>query len=159
MITCTFENGNQNSLRHVTANALVVKDGKVLLAKRSEGLSEAGKWCLLGGFMNRDETTAECVVREVKEESGWDVENPRLFRVIDSPHRPHEDRQNVEFVYIVDPTKKTGEPDWESKELRWFAFNELPAADQIAFDHGEDIELYKQYLEKPFVLPFISPLE
>jgi len=156
MITCTFENGNQNSLRHVTANAMVIKDGKILLTRRSEGLLEAGKWGLLGGYMERDETTATCAVREAKEESGWDIENPRLFRIVDNPARPHEDRQNVEFVYITDAVGKTGEPDWESKELRWFALNDLPADDELAFDHGEDIELYKQYLEKPFTLPLLN---
>jgi 8-oxo-dGTP diphosphatase len=145
MITCTFENGNQNSLRHVTANAMVIKDGKILLARRSEGLLEAGKWGLLGGYMNRDETTAECAVREAKEESGWD-----------NPERPHEDRQNVEFVYFADVVAKTGEPDSESTEIRWFALNDLPVADEIAFDHGEDIELYKWYMQKPFDLPFIG---
>lgn len=156
MITCTFENGNQNSLRHVTANAMVLSDGKILLCKRSEGLSEAGKWGLLGGYMNRDETTAECAVREAKEESGWDVINLRLFRIIDNPNRPHEDRQSVEFVYIADAVNKTGEPDWESRELRWFSLEELPPADQLAFDHGDDIALYKQYLEEPFSLPLVS---
>lgn len=157
MITCTFENGNQNSLRHVTANALVLKEGKILLCKRSEGLSEAGKWGLLGGYMNRDETTAECAVREAKEESGWDVVNPELFRIVDNPNRPHEDRQSVEFVYITEAVEKTGEPDWESKELQWFSLDELPADEEIAFDHGEDIALYKRYLEQPFTLPFFGP--
>ena len=153
MINCTFENGNKASLRHVTANAMVIKDGKILLAKRSEGLLEAGKWALLGGYVERDETTAEGAVREAKEESGWDVTNPRLFRVIDNPNRPHEDRQNVEFVYIVDAVEKTGEHDWESEEVKWFSLNDLPLPNEFAFDHGEDVALYKKYLAEPFSLP------
>lgn len=159
MITCTFENGNQNSLRHVTANAMVVKDGNILLAKRSEGLLEAGKWALLGGYVNRDEATREAVIREAKEESGWDVTNPRLFRVVDDPNRRHEDRQNIEFVYIVDAVEKTGESDWESEDVRWFPLDNLPKSDQMAFDHGEDIALYKKYLEEPFSLPFVGYFE
>lgn len=159
MITCMFENGNQGNLRHVTANAMVVKDGKILLAKRSEGLSEAGKWCLLGGYINRDETVAEGVVREAKEESGRDVTSPRLFRIVDNPDRPHEDKQNIEFVYIVDAKEKTSEPDNESTEQRWFALDALPPASEIAFDHGEDIGLYRTYLEEPFPLPLIGHLE
>ena len=156
MITCTFEDGNQGTLRHVTANALALKGGKILLAKRSAGLSEAGKWCLLGGYVDRDETTSEAVVREAKEESGWDVEHPILFRVIDTPNRPHENRQNVEFVYAVDAVQKTGEPDWESSELKWFDLDALPPMDEMAFDHGQDIELYRRYLEEPFSLPYLG---
>ncbi len=153
MINCTFENGNKASLRHVTVNAMVIKDGKILLTKRSEGLLEAGKWGLLGGYVERDETTAKGVMREAKEESGWDVTNPRLFRIKDNPDRPHEDRQNIEFVYIVDVVEKTGESDWESEEVKWFSLDNLPEPDQIAFDHGEDIELYNKYLVEPSSLP------
>lgn len=150
MITCTFENGNEASLRHVTVDCLVVKDGKILLAKRSEGLLEAGKWCLLGGFVERDETTSEAAVREAMEESGWSVENLRLLRVKDNPNRPHEDRQNITFVYVADAVKKVGNMDRETKEIQWFPLDSLPPEDQIAFDHFESIELYKKHPDSDF---------
>lgn len=156
MITCTFENGNQNSLRHVTVGCLVVKEDKILLAKRSEGLVEAGKWCLLGGYVNRDETISEAGIRESLEESGWSVGNLRLLRVNDSPARPRQDHQNVDFIYIADAVGKVGEPDWESQALRWFPLSKLPTAAQIAFDHSESIELYKKYLRTPFPLPVLG---
>ena len=56
MITCTFENGNVASpgLRHVTVNAIVIKDNQVLMGLRApvKGLTmlESRKWALLGGF-------------------------------------------------------------------------------------------------------------
>ena len=31
MITCTFENNNKISLRHITVNAIVVKNNQILL--------------------------------------------------------------------------------------------------------------------------------
>lgn len=158
MITCTFENGNQNSLRHVTTGCLVIKNGKILLAKRSEGLLEAGKWCLLGGYVNRDETTSDAATRETLEESGWSIDNLQLLRINDNPNRPHEDRQNIDFVYIADARKEIGEKDWESEEVRWFPLDNLPSGDEIAFDHLDSIELYKKYLEKSFVLPVVGPL-
>jgi 8-oxo-dGTP diphosphatase len=158
MITCTFENGNQNSLRHVTVGCLVIKDGQILLAKRAEGLLEAGKWCLLGGYADRDETTEETGIRESMEESGWKVENMRLLRINDNPNRPHEDRQNIDFIYIADAVEKTGEPDWESAEVKWFALDSLPASDAIAFDHEDSIQLYKRYLAEKFPLPYLAKL-
>lgn len=156
MITCTFENGNQNSLRHVTVGCLVIKDGKILLGKRADGLLEAGKWCLLGGYVDRDETTLEAGIRETMEESGWVVRNLQLLRVNDNPDRPHEDRQNIDFIYIADAVEKTGEKDWESEEVRWFALNDLPADDQMAFDHLDSIKLYRKYLDVPFPLPIVG---
>jgi 8-oxo-dGTP diphosphatase len=156
MITCTFENGNQNSLRHVTVGCLVMKDGKILLGKRAQGLLEAGKWCLLGGYANRDETMLETGIRETMEESGWVVRNLQLLRINDNPDRPHEDRQNVDFIYIADAVEKTGEKDWESEEVKWFPLDALPSDDQIAFDHLDSIKLYRQYLDVPFPLPIMG---
>jgi 8-oxo-dGTP diphosphatase len=156
MITCTFENGNQNSLRHCTVGCLVVKDGKILLAKRSKGLLEAGKWCLLGGYANRDETMAGTGIRETKEESGWEITNLQLLRINDNPNRPHEDRQNVDFIYFADAVKKVGDKDWESEEVRWFPLDQLPPSDEIAFDHADSINLYIKYLQKRFPLPVVG---
>ena len=153
MIRCKFENGNQSSLRHVTVGCLVIDNDSILLAKRSEGLLEAGKWCLLGGYANRDETTMETGVRETMEESGWEIRNLRLFRINDNPNRPYEDRQNIDFLYIADAVKKTGEKDWESEEVRWFPLDQLPAKSQIAFDHMDTIEYYRRYRKESFPLP------
>jgi ADP-ribose pyrophosphatase YjhB (NUDIX family) len=119
-------------------------------------LLEAGKWGLLGGFVDRDETTAEAIAREVMEESGWEMRDLHLLRVNDNPNRPHEDRQNIDFIYFGVPVKKTGEKDWESEKVEWFPLDKLPPAAQIAFDHASSIELYKKYLKKPFNLPVIG---
>ena len=161
MITCTFENGSQNSLRHVTVGCLVIKDEKILLAKRASGLLEAGKWCLLGGYADRDEDTAQTGIRETMEESGWTIENLKLLRVNDNPNRPHEDRQNIDFIYIADAIAEVGEKDWESEEVRWFDLDNLPADDEIAFDHLDSIALYKKHLAEPnaFSLPLIGDVK
>lgn len=158
MITCTFENGNQNSLRHVTVGCLVIRDNDILLAKRAEGLLEAGKWCLLGGYADRDETTEQTGIRETMEESGWSVKDLKLIRVNDNPNRPHEDRQNIDFIYIAKAVAKEGEKDWESEEVRWFSLDELPAPEEIAFDHLDSILLYKKHLTEPsaFSLPLVG---
>ncbi len=103
--------------------------------------------------MERDETCEQAAAREVMEESGWTIANLRLLRIQDYADRPNEDRQNISFVYIGDATEQTGEHDWETTELSWFDLNALPPDEQIAFDHASDIELYKQYLRQPFLLP------
>lgn len=77
MITCTFENNNKTSLRHIAVNAIVVKNNQTLLGKRGtfngKPILESGKWGLLGGFFNRDENLIQAVKREVMEESGWEI--------------------------------------------------------------------------------------
>ena len=153
MITCAFENGNKGKLRHVVVHAIIEMDGKLLLEKRTGDLLESGKWSLPSGFLDRDETASECIVREVKEETGWDSEVLSLFRINTKPDRPHEDRQNVAIEFLVRPLKKTGEPDHESSKVEWIPIDKLIPLSQFAFDHGESIALYLKYRKTPFPLP------
>lgn len=165
MITCRFEDGGETTnLRHITCNAIVLKDNKVLLGKRGtynngKPLLEAGKWALLGGFFSRDETLKEAIKREVEEESGWKVENLKLFRINDNPNRPAEDRQNVDIIFLADAIEKTGKSDEEVTNLEWFGLDNLPANDMIAFDHWEHLKLYKDYLKEKFNLPLIGRIK
>lgn len=155
MIRCTFEDNGSALLRHVTVNSIVIRQTEVLLGKRAmrSGLNlEGGKWSLLGGFVNRDENLIEAAKREVFEESGWKTDNLQLFHIKDNPNRPKEDRQNIEFVFLAQAVKKVGVPDGEA-EPRWFSVSKLPPKTEIAFDHGDDLELYKRYIRDRFSLP------
>jgi len=142
MIKCVFEDGGNASLRHVVVDCLVLKGDEILLAKRSKKLLEKGKWSLIGGFVNRDETLEVAAKREILEETGYTVKNVKLLRVIDDPQRPAEDRQNISFVYTCQADKKIGEADWESDEQKWFSLKELPPKQQFAFDHFDNVALY-----------------
>lgn len=156
MITCAFENGNTASLRHITVDVLLLKDNKILLVKRSMKLSEGGKWGLTGGYMERDETLAEGAAREVYEESGWTLRDLTLLTIKDNPNRPKEDRQNISMTYFAQAVEQTGQPDWESDEIRWWPLDQLPPRDQIAFDHADSIDLYKKYLAENLPLPILN---
>lgn len=160
MINCKFEDGCIGSLRHVTVNAIVIKDNKVLLGLRGtfngKPLLEYGKWGLLGGFMDRDETLQEAIKREIMEESGYVVENLKLLTIIDEPNRPAEDRQNLSFVYIAEAKEKVGSSDEEILELQWFDLDNLPEKESIAFDFYDNLELYKKYLKENFTLPVLG---
>src|SRR5258708_9556765 len=113
MITCTFENGNKASLRHVVIDALVLKDDKLLLVKRTEKLLEGGKWALVGGYVERDENLLQTVEREIGEETGYTVKDITLLCIRHNPDRPHEDRENISFVFFCTAVEKKGESDWE----------------------------------------------
>ncbi|HLD25010.1 MAG TPA: NUDIX domain-containing protein [Patescibacteria group bacterium] len=156
MITCTFENGKNASLRHVVVHAIVEKDGALLLVKRAPTILEGGKWSLPSGFLDRDETGSEGVTRELKEETGWEGNVESLFFVKTDPHRPHEDRQNISFHYIVTPIRLAREKDWESTEVSWIKIDALPPLESLAFDHGESIGYYLQYRNSKFPLPILD---
>ncbi len=156
MITCTFEKGYKASLRHVVVHAIVEKDGKLLLEKRTGDILETGKWALPGGFLDRDETASEGVLRELKEETGWEGKIISLFRINTKPDRPHEDRQNVAIDFLVKATKQISAPDRESSKVEWIQIDKLFPLSEFAFDHGESIGLYLKYRKTPFPLPLLD---
>lgn len=142
MITCEFENGNKTSLRHAVVDVLIIDHGKVLMVKRAHHLLEAGKYALVGGYVDRDETTQEAAKREAKEETGYQIKIEKLLHIKDNPDRKGEDRQNISFVYLASVIKKVSEPDIESTDVKWFDLDKLPSEEEFAFDHFTDVMGY-----------------
>jgi 8-oxo-dGTP diphosphatase len=163
MLKCSFEDGNLALLRHVCVDTLIIKDDKILLNKRGafagKKILEYGKWSTIGGFVERDETLEQAVRREIKEETAWLIKDLFLLRINDSPNRPKEDRQNFSFVFVANADLRDGESnDEEVLSLKWFDLNNLPKAEEMAFDHLENIELYKKWLKKNFALPILGKI-
>jgi len=141
VITCAFESGHRAALRHVVLHAVVERNGELLLVKRAPHLLEGGKWGLPGGFLDRDETLAEGVLRELREETGWEGRVVTMLRINSRPDRPREDRQNVAFDFVIEPLRKTGEPDAESSDVQWIPLARVASLD-LAFDHAESVRSY-----------------
>jgi ADP-ribose pyrophosphatase YjhB (NUDIX family) len=156
MITCTFENGGHAKLRHVVTHAIVEKNGALLLEKRTGDILETGKWALPAGYLERDETAGEGMLRELYEETGWKGKIISLFRVNTRPARPQEDRQNIVFEFLIEPVEKTGEPDEESSAVEWIPIEKISSLGELAFDHGESVALYLAYRQKTFPLPLLD---
>jgi ADP-ribose pyrophosphatase YjhB (NUDIX family) len=155
MITCTFEDGGKASLRHAIIDALVLKENKILLVKRSKKLSkEPGKWAVVGGFVNHDENLLQTSEREIREETGYNVKDITFLYVMHSPDSPGDDRQNIKFVFFATALDKQGEHDWEESEIKWFDLDKLP--EPLAFDHREHIKLYQRFLRKEITIPFLQ---
>ncbi len=150
MITCQFESGNKAKLRHVVAGALIEKSGQLLLVKRAADTTEGGKYSWPGGYLEQEETIAQGLLREVKEETGYEGKIISLFSINDNPQR---DMGNVDFIFLVKPLKKIGKHDKEISSIHWFALDKLPPKNQIAFDHAKTIQLYLRWRKEKFKLP------
>lgn len=142
MIQCKFENDNQASLRHVVVDGIVRDGKKILLVKRAKHLSNGGKWAIVGGFVDRDETCEDAIKREVKEETNLDVTHLKLIRVNDNPNRINEDRQNIAFVYDIRAKGELKGDDSEVEESKWFDFDKIPDETDFAFDHYDEVKNY-----------------
>lgn len=157
MLTCYFEDRKPAHLRHVTVDALIEKDGQILLVKRSSKyLIEPGKYALPGGYLERNESAAEAVVREVQEETGYRSQVISLFRIIDQPRLKGDDRQNVGFFFHLAVNRQVQQPDSEITSIHWFDQDKLPPESSFGFDHFENLKLFLNYLKKPFPLPLVN---
>lgn len=154
MITCTFENGKNANLRHVVTHILAIKEDKILLVKRAEGILEAGKWGFPGGFLDQGETLEQGVVRELREETGYEGKVKGLFRINSGYRKNDEGRNNVSHEFLVEVGEKTGKPDWEQTSVEWKEMDSLED-EMMAFDHFQTIIHLKKYLKEPFPLPII----
>jgi len=155
MVTCEFENGGKAHLRHLVTHAIMEKDGAILMVKRAANLQEGGKWSLPAGYLEINETAGEGVLRELYEETGWEAAIVTPFRINTKPDRRHDERQNVAIDFVLTPIDKTGEPDCESTDIAWIPFAEINTA-ELAFDHGESVELYCRWRQEKFTLPLFE---
>ena len=158
MIECVWENGQKFKFRHVTLEAIVVRQNKILLVKRSSSsLREANKYCLPGGFLNMDETPTEGVMRELLEETGYKATIARIFKITGNPTRANTITQDVDFIFIVEVEKNpVAKPDNEVTVVEWFDLNNLPEPTNFAFDHYDDIQLYLDHQTQKFPLPVLD---
>ena len=66
---------SEKELVIVSALVLVDQDGRVLICERPKGKFMAGYWEFPGGKLEKNETPKNCLIREIKEEIGVDLEN------------------------------------------------------------------------------------
>ena len=94
-----------------------------------------GCWAFPGGFMNMDETTEQCAIRELEEETGLKVTELQQIGAYSKIDRDPRGRTiTVAYLVVIDaPVAVTGLDD--AAKAQWFTIDALPT---LAFDH-EDI--------------------
>ena len=121
----------------VTADCIVITreaEPKVLLIQRGNPPFK-GAWAFPGGFMNMDETTEQCAIRELEEETSLQVTELHQIGAYSKVDRDPRGRTiTVAYLVLVDePVAVTGQDD--AAKAKWFPVDALPP---LAFDH-EDI--------------------
>ena len=115
----------------VGVGAIIVCDGKILLEKR-KGEPGKGKWSVPGGLVELGETVEEAVIREVKEETGLDVAEPKLIDVVDNIVRDENGGIKWHFVILDFFVKVRGgelRAADDAEEIRWVPLNEAEKYD------------------------------
>ncbi|MCR5574919.1 MAG: NUDIX hydrolase [Bacteroidaceae bacterium] len=120
----------------VTADCVVVtreSEPKVLLIQRGNEPFK-GCWAFPGGFMDMDETTEQCAIRELEEETGLEVSELQQIGAYSKVNRDPRGR-TVTVVYLarVDTAVAVIGQD-DAAKAEWFPLSDLPP---LAFDHDD----------------------
>ena len=106
---------------------------RVLFIKRG-GEPFKDCWAIPGGFMEKDETTEQCAVRELKEETSIVISDLHQIGVHSKVDRDPRGRTvSVAYLAITDKTQiAVGQDD--AAEVKWWPLTALP---EMAFDHDD----------------------
>ena len=120
---------------HATASAVVRDEaGRILLGRRA-GEPEAGKWDLPGGFLEEGEHPLHALLRELREETGLEIEPLELVAIeLDVYGEGPEAPSTLNLYWTARPVSGEPEAADDVSELRWFAPEELPGDDELAFE-------------------------
>lgn len=123
----------------VTACAIVVRDGRLLLARRAHD-PYAGYWDLPGGFVGAGEHPLDAIRRELREETGLEVEPREFVGVWTDTYADGEPTLNL--YWTAEAPSGDPEPADDVTEVAWFSPEELP--DSLAFHVGDVLEAWRK---------------
>ena len=133
----------------VGIGAIIICNGKILLEKR-KGDPGRGKWTVPGGLVELGESAEQTVMREVREETNLEVEQPELIDVINSVTTDENGKIRYHFVIVDYFVKLKGgrlEAADDAAELRWVKFSKVENYD-LTKSFREFFQRNRQELEK-----------
>ena len=105
----------------VTAGALIFNhEGELLLLKHS--FRRGTGWGLPGGFLEVGEQPDEAVRRELREEIGLEIRDPRIFAT-----RSFKKPRQIEIMFLARADGEVQPRSAEIERAAWFALDSLPA--------------------------------
>ncbi len=111
----------------VGIGVVIVNDGKMVLIKRGNEPAR-GKWTIPGGLVELGEPLELAVIREAKEETLLDVENPQLVDVVSQVDLDNKGKVKYHYVivdYLVHVVGGEIGAASDAVELHWVPFDQV----------------------------------
>ncbi len=124
----------------LAAYAVVIDEhDRILLALWNE--ADQPQWTMPGGGVELDETVEEAAVRELREETGYDVELGRVLgidtHVVPAEQRMRPSTRPMKSVRVVFEARVVGgqlrdEVDGTTDEARWIPIADVPSLNRVS---------------------------
>jgi len=109
--------------------------GRVLLARRAQEPFK-GRWDIPGGFLEEGEHPLDGARRELREETGLEVELLEFLGAwMDSYGGDSTAEATLNLYWTARAVGGEAAPADDVDDLRWFAPDELPDEDELAFEN------------------------
>lgn len=142
----------------LTADCVVItaeEEPKVLLIQRANDPFK-GCWAFPGGFMEMDETTEQCAIRELEEETGLVIDTIQQVGCYSKVDRDPRGRTvTVVYLSVIDSAVKVKGLD-DASRAEWFPLSSLPP---LAFDHDEIMKEALKLLQNNSIMPYSTEIE
>lgn len=124
-------------------NMCMICDGKgnVLVQNKKNHPTWHG-WNFPGGHVEKGEYVTPSVIREIKEETGLVIENPRICGIKEF-HKSEDGKRYIVFLYVADRFSGELMPSSEG-EVFWYPLSELRRSDKLIGGFGEMLSVFTE---------------
>ena len=130
---------NENNIK-IRCRALILNEGKLLVVKHT---IDDNYYALPGGKLEKGENPQECIIREIQEELGVTIQNPKLAYIY--KWEDYKNRDNIEFLFLIENGKDFVDLNNNDRSHAFEIFEIL------WMDKGDDINLLPSQLKNEFL--------
>jgi len=133
----------------IDVRGAAIRDGKILLVQERSDK----RWCMPGGWADVGELPSDMVIREVREESGFEVVPQKVVGVYDANRgpTPMEFFHAYKIVFLCEITGGEACPSDETAAVDFFSFNDLPPLSRLRTNkhHLAEVQAHLQDINRP----------
>lgn len=130
----------------VDVRGVVFKDNTILLVQEAKD----NRWSLPGGFCDVGLSPAENIVKEIEEESGFEVVPTKLVALLDMNKHPHPPQAFHYYKVFIqcDIVGGYGKPGLETKAIDFYEKDNLPEL-STSRNTASQIQMLFEFLDDP----------
>ncbi|QIV95496.1 8-oxo-dGTP diphosphatase [Allofrancisella inopinata] len=103
---------------------VIFENNKLLMA---QDVDTPGEWTIPGGWCDIDLSPVETCIKEVKEETGFDIKVTKLLALMDRNKHIQSEIYNVySIVFLAEIIGGENNPNFEVNEVKFFDMDNLP---------------------------------